>query len=180
MKRLFACLFAGLVLPASAAAQNQIDYFGDVAAQLRPGEQAVIWTVAGEIVRGRFLEANDETIRLRREAGDIELASRDVQRVERAGDRIWDGAGIGGAVGFAAGAILMATCEPGFMCDNSWDAVLACGGMAAAFGFGVGALGDWLIRPERLVFERGAPRPRVSVSAALSRKGGAIRVRVAF
>jgi hypothetical protein len=180
MNRLPAWLLIGLALPASAAAQTPNAYFGDIATQLRRGERTVVWTVNGDVIRGRLVEATGEGLRLERALDEIVLAASEVQRVERVGDGIWNGAAIGAAVGFASGAIMMATCEPGFFCDNSWQAVLACGGLAGAFGFGVGALGDWFVRPERLVFERGAQPSRVTVAPELSRRGGAVRVRVVF
>jgi hypothetical protein len=180
MRHLLAFLLGTLALPATATAQIQNVYFGDVASLLHRGERTVVWTISGDVVRGRLIEATDAWIRLERATGDLRLSIDDVQRVERAGDRIWNGAVIGGVTGFAAGAAAMATCDPGFMCDHSWESVLGCGGLAGAFGFGVGALVDWMIRPERLVFDRGAQPSRVTLTTALSPKRGSVTIQVTF
>lgn len=180
MNRLLALMLAAVVLPAPASAQTSDAYFGDVASQLEEGERAIVWTMSGEKVRGRVIRVSGEAIEVRLNGRDLEVLAPDVRRIERAGDRIWDGAGIGAAIGFGFGAITMATCEPGFLCDHSLPAVLACGGMAGAFGFGVGALGDWLIRPDRLIFDRGDRVATLTVVPVLSAANSGVAIRITF
>jgi hypothetical protein len=180
MNRLIAPVLAALLLSAPAAAQTADAYFGDIASQLEQGERAIVWTMSGETVRGRVIRVSRDGIDLRRDSQDIRLLARDVRKVERAADRIWNGAGIGAMIGFPLGAVPMATCDPGFMCDNSWQAVLGCGGLVAAIGFGVGALGDWAVRRDRLIFDRGTGAARLTVAPLVSTANRGMTVRLTF
>jgi hypothetical protein len=170
-----------LASPLMVDAQTPHADFGHVAERLTQGDRTVVWTATGEVVRGRLVRADGDGLVIERASQTIALPAERVRRVERAVDRVWDGAMIGFGVGFAAGALSMATCEPeGWFCDHSARAVLACGSLAGAFGFGVGALVDVLIRPERLIFERGRETARVTLTPIMSRTGAAVMVRVAF
>lgn len=180
MNRLLAIVLAGILFPVAAFAQTDNPYFGDIASQVDTGERAIVWTMSGEKVRGRVIDVSADAIDLRLKGQDIRLLAQDVRRVERAGDRIWNGAGIGGAIGFAFGAVSMATCDPGLFCDRRLPSILACGGMAGAFGFGVGALGDWLVRSDRLIFDRGNRAARLSVVPLVSVAGSGMTLRMTF
>jgi hypothetical protein len=181
MNRLIAAAaFAAFLFSAPAGAQIPDAYFGDIASQLDVGERAVVSTISGEQIRGRVVGVSRAGIELQRKGENIRLLAQHVRKVERAGDRIWNGAGIGATIGFAIGAVPMATCDPGFMCDNSWQAVLGCGALVGGIGFGIGALGDWLVRPDRLIFDRGTGAARLTVAPLISRARQGVTVRVKF
>jgi hypothetical protein len=102
-----------------------------------------------------------------------------IERVERPRDRIWNGAAIGYAAGFAPLALMELDCRRSPGC---WEGLgLAIGAIITGpIGFGIGALTDALIRPPRLVYSRTQRQPAVALSPILTPHSGGVGIAVAF
>jgi hypothetical protein len=116
------------------------------------------------------------SITLRRQGREVIVAASRVNRLERH-DGIWEGGKIGALAGFTTGVVMMSACEPGFVCEHSPEAILGCGGLTGAFGFGVGLLFDWMVHGDHTVVERTGARVGVVPSVTSTRKSVAVAVR---
>ena len=137
--------------------------------------------------RGTFLGLNGSTIDVRLDSGvDIELAEREVRRIERERkDSVWNGAFIGGGVGLAYGAGSMV-----WFCSSAWECnevgptagyILSMAGI----GFAVGALVDTATGKSQVEVVYIAPNEETeavtfSVSPLLSREQQGIRFTISW
>lgn len=145
---------------------------------LDPGEGVDVHPLQGPRIRGKVVHVDAESITVRRDGRDLRLAAADVYSIERR-DRVWDGGQWGFAIGFATGALMMATCDGGLFCERSAPAILLCGTFAGGFGAGVGILADALVRGDRTVFRR-TDATRVDIAPAIGARHKAVMVRVSF
>ena len=166
----------GLLVATPAAGQTPVDWEMHVTA-LDPGHEIDLRTASSKL-RGRVVSVDGESITLKHRGRELRLLAADVDSIERV-DRVWNGTAIGFTAGFATGAAMMLTCEPGFLCEHSAEAVLACGGLAGAFGAGVGLLLDAIVRGDRTVFRR-AGQTMVGVAPDVRPGHAAMAVRVRF
>ncbi|MEE8584187.1 MAG: hypothetical protein V3T83_04975 [Acidobacteriota bacterium] len=120
---------------------------------LVPDTEIVVMLDSGERLVARYQESSPAAILVRRPDGkELELPKRAVEKVVLAGvkkkDRIWDGLAIGAAVG--AGSYLIghaaSCCAP----NAPHDAAFA--GVFAAIGMGIGALIDFAVRQEEVLY----------------------------
>jgi hypothetical protein len=132
----------------SAIAQSAAVSFVEIS--VRPGDDVEVTSRSGETVRGRVAEISGTTLRMYGSRGTTDVVEADTLRIDRLGDPIRQGLGIGAAVGGGVGAAMVAGC--GGYCDGGGKkagVVLA----AAGIGAGIGALVDLAIRGRTRVFD---------------------------
>jgi hypothetical protein len=166
-----------LIVPAMAVAQTPVDWQMNVAV-LDPGDRIDVRTVSGLEVRGRVVRFDAESITLERQGREAHIPASSVSRIDRH-DSIWNGGAIGFGAGFATGATMMATCDPGFFCEHSASAILGCGALTGGFGFGVGLLFDALVHGDHTVFRR-SEGGRVRLDPVITKTQRSLSVRVGF
>jgi hypothetical protein len=143
-------------MPAAAHAQASASSFPELASLLETGETVSVANDAGKTVKGKVRQVSDTIVVLRSGRRDVPLAAPDVQRVARSRHRLREGALIGLAAGFTAGAT-WATSQPcDWTCFSSTGGVLTFGGLFGAIGMGVGAAVGASFRREDVVYERKA------------------------
>jgi len=173
---LVACLIA---LPSIAAAQTPVDWHMHVSV-LDPGDRVNVRTMEGTRLGGRIVRVDADALTLNSEGRELRLPAVGVRSIERQ-DNVWNGALVGLTAGFGTGVVLMSTCDPGFLCEHSPRAILACGTLTGGFGFGVGLVIDAIVRGDRTVFRR-SERGRAGVEFEMApivtptRKGLAVRL----
>lgn len=165
-----------LLIPAVAGAQTPTDWRMDVAV-LDPGDQIHINRVDGPRLRGRVVSVDDQSITVTRSGRETRIPAVGVLSIERH-DSIWTGGKIGFAAGFATGALMMSTCDPGFMCEHTPQAILMCGAMTGGFGFGVGVLFDAVVHGDHTVYRR--TDGRVVVAPLVTRQSKGVTVGLRF
>jgi hypothetical protein len=172
----FALAVFSQTLPASTEpADRPVDWHMHVST-LDAGDKVIVRTTDGQTIRARVARSDRDSITLRRQGREVIVAASHVDRLERH-DGIWEGGKIGGLAGFATGAVMMSTCEPGFLCEHSPQAILACGALAGGFGFGVGLLFDWMVHGDHSVVQRRGTRFDVAPNVTGTRTSVAVRVR---
>jgi len=177
-----------LLLPTAVDAQPTVPT--PMSFPVEAGERVIVTRASTpDAIRGRVVLIGYEGLVL--DAGPTRLVVplADVQRIERRKDRFWNGALIGYGVGFAAGAamVLATPCKPnptGFI-DLCFDGPEFAAGFGALItgpvGFAIGGIADAIKRKPRVVFDRGVShRVAIVVGPALVRRGGGLRVAVAF
>jgi hypothetical protein len=156
---------------------------------LKPGEKVIVTRARTTgTLAGRVLRLADDGLVL--ENGDVvqTVPYRDLDRVVRRRDSIWNGALIGYAAGFGAGAALAAAdgCNrrPGSFdpCFDDTGLVVAFGALISGpIGMAAGAIGDALRRKPHVVFDRLAPpHATMAVTPALVRGGAGFRAAIRF
>ena len=151
-----------------------VDWYMHVST-LQTGDKVVLRTTDGQVRRGSVSRTGPDSITLRRRGAEVRVAASGVNRLERH-DGIWDGGRVGLLVGFTTGVVLMSTCEPGFLCEHSPEAILGCGAFVGGLGFGVGLLFDWMVHGDHTVVQRSAARFEVVPMVTATRKSVAVRV----
>ena len=190
-------LTAALLIPTSAHAQSLAATTEELGYWLKPGERVVVTGrvacsdapatpperpcvdgLATRTVDGRFTLLQDGVEVVRGKARYV-FPLEGIERVERAKDRIWNGALIGYVAGFAPFALAELDCRRS---EGCWEWMgLAFGAIIAGpIGFGIGALTDALIHRPRLVYSRAVSQPAVSVRPILTRTGGGVRISLGF
>jgi hypothetical protein len=174
-----------LLSPVVAHAQSAVPTV--MSFPLDQGERVIV-TRAGtpDTIRGRIVLVGAEGLVLDDGPTRHIVPLEDVQRVERRKDRFWNGALIGYAAGFAAGAVavLATPChrDPNAIIDLCFGGpgfAVAFGGLITGpAGFVVGGIGDALKRKPRVVFDRAAAR--VALAPTVGKRAGGLRVAVAF
>jgi hypothetical protein len=161
--------------PAIAAAQTPVDWHMRVSV-LDPGDKVNIRTLAGESIHGRVVRVDADSITITRKGVETLVAA---SRVDRLGppDRNWNGTGIGFAVGFAAGAVLLIATPSDI--DYTAGQLLAIGGIGGLYGAAFGAVIDSRIRGMRPIFQRN-DGVRVDIAPAVTSGQRGIAVRVCF
>lgn len=188
MNRLVWFVTMALLLPAAADAQPAVPT--PTSFPIDAGERVIV-TRAGthDTIRGRVVLVGYEGLVLDDGPTRLVVPLADVQRVERRKDRFWNGALIGYGVGFATGAamVLANPCKPDpnafiDLCFDGPAFAAAIGGLITGpVGFAIGGITDAIKRKPRVVFDRGASdRVAITVGPALARRGGGLRVAVAF
>lgn len=185
MQRTVPILVFLLSLAAVARVQAAATLLSEVQTRLRVGEAVIVTDDSGATVKGRLVQASGTVLVLRGRAGDLQLDASDVQRIERPRDTFWNGALIGSAVGFAAGALVAATddCRGAGIgpCFSDTEGVFYVGGIMALMGLGVGVAVDAMVHRERVVFVR---TPSGSAHAAiapfLSRDRAGLRMQIGW
>jgi hypothetical protein len=165
------------MVPALAAGQTPVDWEMHISV-LDAGDRIDVRTIEGQKIRGQMVRFDAQSITLQRQGRETRLPATTVFSVERH-DSLWNGGLIGLAAGFSTGALMMATCEPGFLCEHSAEAILACGGLAGSFGFGVGVLFDAIVHGDHTVFRRSEPG-RVELAPVVTRTEKSMAVRLRF
>ena len=171
MKRILFVMFA-LIVPATVAAQTPTDW-GMHTGVLEQGDEIYIGRADASRLRGRIVSVDGESITVTRHGRLSRVAAADVLSIERH-DSVWNGGTIGFTAGFATGALMMMTCDPGFLCEHSPQAILMCGSMAGGFGFGVGVLFDALVHGDHTVYRRTDRRVAVAPFVTRETKGVAV------
>jgi hypothetical protein len=135
------CCALALVLGRGAAAYAQTTDFTQAAIHL--GDTIVVVKVDGTEVRGHVTGLTAQQITI----GGYQFTAEPGLKIERDGDPLWNGIGIGGSIGFLLGALI---------CGS--DEGLACGaGSGVAYGL-FGALLDWAHVGRTLIY-RVPPAP---------------------
>ena len=149
MKRM---VFAAVALLAcgGAAAQD----LGGV--PVKPGQQVRVTDDTGARVTGPLVSISHEAMRV----GNQEFASARVTKIERRGDRLWNGILIGAAVGAGLSQI------PNEACMDNTRA--ECIGLGIESGVLMGLIVDLLHRGYTTVY-RGAPRTSARVTPIVDR-----------
>ncbi|HMC78896.1 MAG TPA: hypothetical protein VKH34_17225 [Vicinamibacterales bacterium] len=158
---------------------------------VKRGERVFVSRIAAPgMVSGRVLRLADDGLVLGDGRASETIPYRELQRVVRGKDSVWNGALIGYGVGFAAGAVavLSDTCEAHptgpyiNVCFNQTAVAFAFGGVIAGpVGMVTGAIIDAFHKKPRVVFDRrSAPRAHVAVTAVLRRAGAGFHATVAF
>lgn len=168
MKHALVLLFA-VLLPGVTAAQTPVDWSMQVGV-LDPGDQIHVRSVEGSKLRGRMVSVDGESITVRRNGRETRVPATRVLSIERH-DSVWNGGAIGFTAGFGTGALMMSTCEPGFMCEHSPQAILMCGAMTGGFGFGVGVLFDAIVHGDHTIYRRNDRRIAVAPVVTPRSKG---------
>ena len=161
--------------PSTGRADLPVDWYMHVST-LDAGDKVIVRTTDGEVIRARVARSDRDSITLRRQGREVIVAASRVHRLERH-DGIWEGGKIGALAGFTTGALMMSACEPGFLCEHSPEAILACGGLTGGFGFGVGLLFDWMVHGDHSVVQRSGARFDVAPSVTTTRTSVAVKVR---
>ncbi len=186
MNRLVWFVTTALLLPAAADAQPAVPT--PTSFPIDAGERVVVTRVSTrDTIRGRVVLVGYEGLVLDEGPTLIVVPLADVQRVERRKDRFWNGALMGYGVGFATGAVMVLAnpCkrDPNAfidLCVDGPEFAAAVGGLITGpLGFAIGGITDAIKRKPRVVFDRGA-NVAIAVGPALVRRGGGLRVAVAF
>lgn len=188
MNRLVWFATMALLLPAAADAQPAVPT--PTSFPIDAGERVIVTRASTPgTIRGRVVLVGYEGLVLDDGPTRLVVPLADVQRVERRKDRFWNGALIGYGVGFAAGAamVLATPCkhDPNAFIDLCLDGpefAAAFGGLITGpVGFAIGGITDAIKRKPRVVFDRGTSnRVAIAVGPTLARRGGGLRVAIAF
>ncbi len=145
----FVCLCSAC-LPTPAAGQEDFTAGG-----LRAGDHVLVTSAAGIEAKGTVTDVSSGVLIL----DGVQLSGVDVERIDRLGDPLWNGALIGALVGALAGQ------DDQFGCSTNRASRLRCARTPAiALGL-LGGLLDYARVGRHTVFERS---PRVTVSAGRS------------
>ena len=182
MSRTFFALGVVLLLvPASLRAQET---FTPLQSGLKVGQKVSVTADGGEVVKGKIVRLDEASIAIADGRVSRELRALDVQRVERPKDRIWNGAGYGFGIGFAAGfvSVMADPCDPGRWCIFSGPSVATgVGLLAGGIGAGIGAVTDAVVSHRRVVFDRSTGSgTTTSIMPIVGRAHGGVRVSVRF
>ena len=132
----------------------------------------------GEFVEGRVAALTRDTIAVESHGRRFELAASEVRRVERYGDRLWNGLVYGALFGFTGYFVTFSDdCGPSCDSEDYWFLFAASSFYGASIGAGIGVLADALTRGRTVIFDRGA---RASVAPIIRSGGGGVRVSVRF
>jgi hypothetical protein len=177
-----------LLLPAFALAQ-ELDPTASTLAVKR-GEKVIVTVgTTHETLSGRLLRFADDGLVLADGPTPRTVRFSDVQRIERRRDSLWNGALIGYAVGFGAGAglVLAQSCHPqprGLfeLCFNGPAFAAAFGGVITGpIGMAAGAIADAIVKRPRVVFDRrSGHRATITATPTLLSGGGGVRVAITF
>jgi hypothetical protein len=188
MNRLVWFVTMALLLPAAADAQQAAPT--PMSFPIDAGERVIVTRASThDTIRGRVVLVGYEGLVLDDGPTRLVVPLADVQRVERRKDRFWNGALIGYGVGFAAGAVMVLadSCQhdPNAFIDVCFDGptfAAAFGGLITGpVGFAIGGITDAIRRKPRVVFDRDTSHHlAIAVGPALTRRGGGLRVAVAF
>jgi hypothetical protein len=188
MNRLLWFATIALLLPAAAHAQPTAPT--PMSLPIDAGERVIVTrSSTPDTIRGRVVHVGYEGLVLDVGPTRLVVPLADVQRVERRKDRFWNGALIGYGVGFATGAamVLANPCKPDptafiDLCFDGPEFAAGFGGLITGpVGFAIGGITDAIRRKPRVVFDRGvSDRVAIVVGPALVRRGGGLRVAVAF
>jgi hypothetical protein len=166
-----------IAIPAAAAGQTPVDWKLHVSV-LDTGDRVNVRTTEGMRVRGRVVRVDADALTLTSDDQELRLPALKISSIERH-DSVWNGGLYGLSAGFATGVVLMSTCEPGFICEHTPEAILGCGAITGAIGFGVGLLVDVIVRGDRTVFRR-SDRGRVEVVPVITPTRKGLTVRLGF
>ena len=169
-------LLIAVLPPALAAAQTPTDWPMHVSV-LDPGDQVYVRQVEGMKLRGRVVSVDGDSITLTRKGRETRVPAAGVLSIERH-DSVWNGGAIGFTAGFGTGVLMMSTCDPGFLCEHSPQAILMCGAMTGGFGFGVGVLFDALVHGDHTIYRRNDQR--VVVAPIVTTQSARVAVAVRF
>jgi hypothetical protein len=159
-------LVIGMMLMAPVArAQPPATSFADLRSYVSIGETVFVTNPAGKIVKGKVQRISDTILFLQSGSHDLALPERDVQRVARRGHTLRNGALIGLAAGFVAGAGWAASQPCSVTCFSSTGGVLAFGGLFGSIGLGTGAVVGVSLRRDYVVFERATGSVRAVMSS---------------
>jgi hypothetical protein len=184
----FVLVLVLVLLPAAVFAQE----FSPLASGLKVGQRVYLVVDApctesgcgGEFVDGRILELTPSSIVIKDGAGRHDLRLLDVRRVERHGDRIWNGILAGFGVGFGAGflTVIADSCDSNEWCPFSGPEFAAAFGLlTGAVGAGIGAITDALISGRRVVFDRPAGGQRgVTIAPILAPRHAGVSISLRF
>jgi hypothetical protein len=165
-----------LLIPAAAGAQTPTDWPMHVAV-LDSGDQIHIDRVAAPRLRGRVVSMDGESITVTRHGRETRVPAAGVLRIERH-DSVWNGGAIGFTAGFATGVLMMSTCDPGWFCEQTPQAILMCGALTGGFGFGVGVLFDAIVHGDHTIYRRNDRR--VAVAPLVTRQSKGVTVGLRF
>jgi hypothetical protein len=188
MNRLIWFVTMALLLPAAADAQPAVPT--PMSFPIDAGERVIVTRASThDTIRGRVVLVGYEGLVLDDGPTRLVVPLADVQRVERRKERFWNGALIGYGLGFATGAVIVLAnpCQrdPNAVIDLCFDGptfAAAFGGLITGpMGFAIGGIADAIKRKPRVVFDRrDSDRVAIAVGPALARRGGGVRVAVAF
>jgi hypothetical protein len=170
---------AGLLMlagPAAAAAQPATS-FDALAERIQPGATIVVRTTDGAAMRGRLEGVSATTIDVRTRGGTRQVPAGAVStETTRVNDSNANGFFIGAAIGAIGGLLSAANFSGEFRSED----LLAGGVPFALFGAalygGVGAFIDSRIKRTETLYT--AAPPQVSVTAAMTARGAALRASV--
>jgi hypothetical protein len=176
-----------ILCPVSVAAQG----FAPLSSGLKVGQKVYVVMDApcttaecgGEFVAGRIWELTASSIVVNDGRNRYALPAVEVRRVERSGDRIWNGMLAGFAVGFGVGfvSVMAEGCDSNRGClfgGPGWASLA--GLFTGGIGAGVGTLTDALISGRRVVFDRPGESRKTVISPIVGARSGGIRVSVRF
>ena len=169
-------LFSLLALPSAALAQTPVDWNMQVNV-LDAGDRIVVRTADSSGVRGKVLAIDGESITVARNGRPVRVAAGEVDWIERH-DSVWNGGAIGFTAGFGAGVLMMSTCDPGWFCEHSPQAILTCGALTGGFAFGIGVLFDAIVHGDHTVYRRNDRR--VTVTPMVTPRSARVGVAVTF
>ena len=165
-----------IAIPAAAAGQTPVDWHMNVSV-LDTGDRVNVRTTEGTRVRGRVVRVDADALTLTKDGRELRLSALNVSSIERH-DSVWNGGVYGLGAGFATGVVLMSTCD-GLGCEHTPQAILSCGALGGAFGFGVGLLFDAIAHGDHTVFRR-SDRGRVEVAPVITPTRKGLTVRLGF
>lgn len=165
-----------LAVPVAAGAQP-VTSFASLAERIQPGATVVVSTTDGKALRGRLEGVSATTIDVRTRGGVRQVPAAAVSTVTtRVKDSNANGFYIGAAIGAIGGVLSAANFSGEFRSED----MLAGGVPFALFGAGlyggIGAFIDSRIRRTETLYA--AAPPQVSVTAAVSVRGAALRASV--
>ena len=130
--------------------------FADLAPLLRTGQRVAVTDAAGTQVTGTLTDLSAASLSVQLPAGRATFAEAQVQRIERIGDPLWNGALIGLGAGVAGGLVSVAASDcPDLLCGLVAGPSMALGG---ALGLTGGLLVDRALQRRMVVFSRGEVR----------------------
>jgi hypothetical protein len=159
--------------PASAQESIAADdaAFAVLQQSLQPGDTVTITHLDGRSTKGKLIEVGSSIIRLRQNNEPRQVATADIQKVQRTRMSLLLGIVIGAGAGAALGGAAYARCDD---CDSGTSMVL----LTAAVGAGVGCGIDALVNFPHTVYER--KESRVSLGPTVTRGGGGVAVALRF
>ena len=169
----------GLLLLIAGSAEAQPATLYDVVWLVQPGDTLTITDNAGVRVRGKLVQISTSSLMLDASRTLYQFKESDIERIERRGDSLMNGALIGAAGAIASTLLVCRSMEPWKVCLNNPN--IAPWFLTGAVGAGMGVGIDALIRGDRVLYARPqASQPSVSVAPIFGRgqKGVLMSVRL--
>ena len=172
------CLVAGF--PSMAAAQTAASSFGELAANLKPGQTVHVTDEAGRKVKGKMTALSLSSLDVLVDGKKETFAESRVREISERRRYTGSGAATGGAVGAIAGVLFGIAVGP--RCSCTGQAVAVGLGLFGGAGAGAGAAIGAARTYESVVYRSAGPGPaaRFGLSPFVSKQGTGLAASIRF